>query len=100
MRRVVISDKVASEMAELDKFLTQGYALSRAAANARMTRMDDFVALLAGAVDYPLCRFRHWRALGYHCAVFEKNWIFAYEIFAEGIIVRDMAHTSILAEII
>jgi hypothetical protein len=25
-------------------------------------------------------------------------WIFAYEIFDEGVIVRDMAHTATLAE--
>ena len=36
--------------------------------------------------------------LGYHCAVFEKDWVFAYEVFDEGVIVRDMANTALLAE--
>jgi len=30
--------------------------------------------------------------------VFEKNWIFAYEIYDGGVIVRDMAHATTLAE--
>ena len=34
----------------------------------------------------------------YHCAVFEKDWVFAYEVFDEGVIVRDMANTALLAE--
>ena len=53
---------------------------------------------LAGAADYPLCRFKKWHRLGYRCAVFEKNWVFAYEVFDDGIIIRDMCHTAILKE--
>jgi len=98
MRRVVISDVVCEKIASLNLYLTQEFHLSREAAISRTKRMEDFVETLAYPADYPLCRFKHWRALGYRCVVFEKNWIFAYEIFEGGIIVRDMSHTSTLAE--
>lgn len=36
--------------------------------------------------------------LDYRCAVFEKHWVLAYQIFDEGIIIQDMSHTSLLKE--
>lgn len=58
--------------------------------------MRVFIRALSAEADYPLCRFRKWRKLGYRCAVFEGSWVFAYEVFDEGVIVRDMSHTSLL----
>ncbi len=59
--------------------------------------MRQFVFSFADeTVKYPLCRFKRWCKLGYRCAVFEKHWVFAYEIFPEGIIIRDMSHTAAL----
>jgi len=72
--------------------------LSETAALGRSARMRKFVYALGAPGDCPLCRFKRWRMYGYRCAVFEKDWIFAYEIFTEGIIIRDMSHTSILYE--
>jgi len=98
MRTVVISDTVQEKIANLRKYLLNELKLSREAAHARTNRMDVFLLSLGYPVDYPLCRFRRWQALGYRCAVFERSWIFAYEVFQDGIIVRDMSHTAILAE--
>jgi hypothetical protein len=56
----------------------------------------DFIRSFSANVDYPLCRFRKWRKLGYRCAVFEKDWVLAYEVLPEGIVVRDMSHTRLL----
>ena len=36
--------------------------------------------------------------LDYRCAVFEKHWVLAYQIFDECIIIQDMSHTAILKE--
>ena len=77
MRKVAISGAVLEKVADLRAYLT-----------------DE----LTGAADYPLCRFKKWHRLGYRCAVFEKNWVFAYEVFDDGIIIRDMCHTAILKE--
>ena len=98
MREVVVSDMVRAKIAALNSYLSEEFQLSREAAMFRIKRMEDFVETLANPADYPLCRFKRWRVLGYRCVVFEKSWIFAYEIFDGGIIVRDMSHATVLVE--
>ncbi len=98
MREVVVSKLVREKIEELKTYLTQDFQLSWDAASARIQRMEDYVESFSNAVDYPKCRFKRWRALGYRCAVFEKSWIFAYEVFDDGIIIRDMSNTALLAE--
>lgn len=91
MREVVVSETVLGKIV----FLRDSLKMSKEAARRRCDRMDEFFASLAVRVDYPLCRFRKWRMLGYHCAVFEKDWVFAYEIFDDGVIIRDMSNTAL-----
>ena len=98
MREVVVSDVVREKIAALESFLKNELGLSKKAASKRCDRIDEFLLALGRPADYPPCRFKRWRPLGYRCAVFEKTWIFAYEIFNGGVIVRDMSHTSMLAE--
>lgn len=98
MREVLIADTVLNRISELRIYLVEELKLSREAALNRTERMDDFLRSLGNAADYPLCRFRKWCSLGYRCAVFEKDWVFAYELFDEGVIVRDMSHTALLKE--
>lgn len=96
MREVRISGSVKDKLADLESYLIDDLKLSEEAALHRSDLMREFVRSLCNNVDYPLCRFRKWSALGYRCAVFEKNWVFAYEVFEDGVIVRDMSHTSML----
>jgi len=98
MRKVNISVTVLDKISELELFLKNELKFSKEAARKRSDRMRVFVASLAMPADYALCRFKKWRELGYRCAVFEKSWVFAYEIFDGGVIVRDMAHTTSLIE--
>ena len=98
MRKVIISDKVRKKLEELECFLIDELKLSEEAALKRSKRMRVFTDSLSVPADYALCRFKRWRELGYRCAVFEKSWVFAYEIFDGGVIVRDMSHTATLAE--
>jgi hypothetical protein len=98
MRTVVISDTVQGKIADLRQYLLNELKLSREAATARTYRMDVFLLSLGYPADYPPCRFKRWRELGYRCAVFERDWIFAYEVFENGVIVRDMSHTAVLVE--
>jgi len=98
MREILISDAVINEVSDLRIYLVEQLKMSREAAQKRVDRIDGFLLSLANEADYPLCRFRKWQALGYRCAVFEKDWVFAYELFEDGIIVRDMSHTSLLAK--
>jgi hypothetical protein len=98
MREVYISDTVHAKIHELELYLKNELNLSKEAALKRSNQMRKFVFSLNSPVKHALCRFKQWRILGYHCAIFEKTWIFAYEIFEEGIIIRDMSHTAILKE--
>jgi hypothetical protein len=98
MREVVIADAVMDKIADLRIYLIEQLKLSWGATQKRIDRIDGFLLSLTNTADYPKCRFKGWRTLGYRCAVFEKNWVFAYEVFEDGIIVRDMSHTSLLAK--
>ncbi len=60
--------------------------------------ITEFIISLGAEVDHPLCRFKRWRKLGYRCAVFEKDWILAYETTPHGVIVQDMSNTALLTE--
>jgi hypothetical protein len=91
MRNIIISNVVHHRIDELECYLIDELKLSEEAAMKRSWRIRKFVASLSNPVDYALCRFKRWRALGYRCVVFE-GWVFAYEIFDGGVIVRDMAH--------
>ena len=95
---VIVSEIVWDKIRALRIYLSEELKMSHEAALKRTDRMNDFLKSLNGIAIYPLCRFLRWRVLGYHCVVFEKDWVFAYEILADGIIVQDMSHTSILVE--
>jgi len=98
MREVQVSKQVWDKISELETYLQVELKFSKEAARKRSDRMSVFLKSLSIPVDYVLCRFKRWRIKGYHCAVFEKDWVFAYEIFENGVIVRDMAHTATLIE--
>ena len=98
MREVVISQTVLDKIDDLEYFLKTELKLSKEAAKCRCDRMETLFQSLEGIADYPLCRFKKWRVLGYRCVPFEKNWIFAYELFDDGIIVRDMSHAKLLKD--
>ena len=93
---VIVSETVWAKIRALRIYLSEELKMSQEAALKRTDRMNEFLKSLDGIAIYPLCRFLRWLVLGYRCVVFEKDWIFAYEILEDGIIVQDMAHTSIL----
>lgn len=98
MRKVVISAHVQRKIEELNDYLTRGYGMSQGAADEHSRRMEAFVNSLTLNADYALCRFKRWRELGYRCVVFEKGWVFAYETFEQGVVVRDMCRTAMLKD--
>jgi hypothetical protein len=99
MREVYVSRQVLDKIHELEFYLKEDMKFSKEAARKRSDRMRIFLKSLNNpVVDYAPCRFKRWKALGYRCIVFEKSWVFAYEIIDEGIIVRDMSNTAALAK--
>lgn len=98
MRNIIISKGVRDKIDELEAYLRDDLKLSKEAARKRSDKMRKFVLSLAGDVDFPRCRFKRWCVMDYRCAVFEKDWVFAYEVVEEGIIIRDMSNTALLTE--
>ena len=98
MRKVKLSDVVLDYLDALTDYMVDELKISEEAALKGVGRIKDFLASLSFSADYALCRFKKWRELGYRCAVFEKSWVFAYEIFDEGVIIRDMSHATMLIE--
>ena len=98
MRKVELSGIVLQYLDDLTDYLVDELKISEEAACKRVGRIRGFLSALSLPADYTLCRFKKWRELGYRCAVFEKSWVFAYEIFDDGVIVRDMSHVAMLAE--
>ena len=96
MRKVIVSGTVLDMLAELRIYLAVELKLSEEAAEKRTERLRAFLKSLSAPVDYPLCRFKRWNVLGYRCVVFEKDWMFAYEVVPQGVIVRDMSHVKML----
>ena len=97
-RSYIVSPRVLNKLSDLVTYLKDDCKVSEEAALAYHNRFLTFIRSFGAEVDYPLCRFKRWRALGYRCAVFEKNWILAYEKVEEGVIVRDISHTALLSE--
>jgi hypothetical protein len=98
MCKIIIPNKLWSKIGEIKNYLINELKLSEEAAINRINRMEDFVKSFVIPTAYPLCRFKKWRDLGYRCAVFERDWIFAYEVFDNGVIVRDLSHTAALIQ--
>lgn len=98
MRKVYVSDLVWDKVSELESYLLDELKLSEKVALQCSSEIKKFISLLSSPADYPLCRFKRWRILGYRCAIFKKDWIFAYEVFKQGVIVRDMCHAKLLKE--
>jgi len=98
MCEIIIPERLWSKIGAIKSYLINELKLSEEAAISRINRMEDFVTSFGFSTAYPLCRFSKWRALGYRCAVFERDWIFAYEVFENGIIIRDLAHTATLIQ--
>jgi hypothetical protein len=95
MRKVIVSPPVQDAIGELNLFLTIEHKMSYSAASARVKRIYTALASLGGPADLALCRLRRWRLRGYRCKAID-NWVFAYEVVPEGVIVRDMRHSKLI----
>ena len=96
MREIIVSAEVLSMLSDVVDYLKNDLKMSEDAAMAYQKRFVKFIQSFGSNVDHPLCRFKRWQTLGYRCAVFEKQWVIAYEITPEGVIVRDMWNTALL----
>jgi len=72
MREVLISGLVWEKIAELESYLISELKLSETAALRRSARMRKFISAFSVSTDYPLCRFKRWRMLGYRSLYLKK----------------------------
>ena len=98
MRDIIVSATVLDKLSDLVSYLKDDIKLSEEAAQAYRGRIIEFIRTFSAEINHPLCRFKRWCKLGYRCAIFEKHWVLAYQIFDEGIIIQDMSHTLLLKE--
>ena len=73
MREVIVSEHLWGKIKEVNDYLINELHLSEEATEKRIRRMEQFVMDFAKRVDHPLCRFKKWRTLGYHCAAAVKR---------------------------
>ncbi|MDR1671357.1 MAG: hypothetical protein LBR57_02450 [Alistipes sp.] len=100
MRRVVISRRVNQQIYELERYLQQDFHFSKQAARRRSGAIKRAILRLGNPFgEAALCRFRKWRDKGYRCVSFD-GWVFAYEIVQDGVAVQDMAHSSLLSDVV
>lgn len=58
-----------------------------------ISRMEKFTEPLCAFPDkYPICRNKKFAKHGYHCAVFEKSYIFLYKVVGRQLIVFNVVH--------
>lgn len=94
-RSVVVSSLVRELLLELYVHLRYTLHLSKDAAKARMERLQAHTQTLRFSHSDSLCRYRRWRDKGWYCTSCEA-WVFAYEVFEDGVIIHDMRHSSVL----
>lgn len=97
-RPIIVSTNVVDKLSDVVAYLKDDLKLSQEAALKYRDRFLDFIRTFSAEVNHPLCRFKKWCEHGYRCAVFEKQWVIAYEIADKGIIVQDMSNTALLQE--
>lgn len=86
-------------MRELNFYLIHVLKFSRPNAHKRVERLRTKMLRSASLpVIHALCRFVPWQRLGYRCVPIE-GWVFAYEVYSWGVIIREMSHSSMLAEV-
>jgi hypothetical protein len=100
MRKVVFSDAVNMRLFDLERYLQHELHFSKPAARRRSQHIRNYVFRLRNPMfNTARCRSRKWHALGYHCISFD-GWVFAYEYILDGVVVRDMMHSSLIADVV
>ncbi|MDR2848199.1 MAG: hypothetical protein LBV39_03740 [Bacteroidales bacterium] len=99
MKPVEISGDVMKRIDELFHFIIDEYKSERTA-HQRIDDINIFLQSLGGNFLLAKCRRKKWHERGYRCAVFDHKWVFAYQVYAEKVIVHDMEYASKIIDVI
>ena len=47
---------------------------------------------------WPICNSKKYSTHNYHCAVFDKKWVFVYSITPKHVIIRDVVNGKLIKE--
>lgn len=93
--KVVVTKRADFEMSDIAIYIAeQGYPET---AQRYLKRLNDFAESISFLPQkYPVCRFSQFAKRGYHCAVFEDNYIFVYKIQPQSISILRVIHGRLL----
>ena len=62
-------------------------------------KMGAFGLLLGvNPFAWPVCSSSLYKSKNYHCAVFDKKWVFVYSITNNRVIIQDVIHGKLIKE--
>jgi hypothetical protein len=98
MKPVEIANNVLVCLDELFYYIVNEYKALETAHNY-INEIKEFLQKLGGCFTLAKCRQKKWHEKGYHCAVFNHRWIFAYQIYDDRVIIHDMDNTANISEV-
>ena len=98
MKPVEIADNVLERLDGLFSHIVNEYKAPETAHNY-IEEINKFLQKLGGCFALAKCRRKKWREKGYHCAVFNHRWIFAYQIYDDRVIVHDMEYAPNITDV-
>jgi len=98
MKPVEISVDALGKLDELFKYIVNEYKAPETAHNY-IEGINEFLQKLGGCFALAKCRRKKWREKGYHCAVYDHSWIFAYQIYDDRVIIHDMEYTANISDV-
>ena len=98
MKPVEIDDNVLNRLSELFDHIVSEYK-APVTAHKYIEEINEFLKKLGGGFTLAKCRRKKWHAMGYHCAVFNHRWVFAYKIYDDRVIIHDMEYVANISDV-
>lgn len=90
--RLIWNKRSDQSIAKIYQFIAENNPVN---AESFILRLYDFgESLRVFPEKYSPCRFKKFANRGYHCAVFEKNYIFLYRIKGNALYICNVIRTS------
>ena len=91
--QVVFTPKASESIDQIVIYIEEkGYPNTAQIFADRLYQFGQSLSLLPD--KYPICRFIQFAKYGYHCAVFEHNYVFIYKHTGEYCIILNVIHTK------
>ena len=98
MKPVEIATNVLERLDDLFNYIVNEYKAPETAHNY-IEKVNDFLQKLGGCFVLAKCRRKKWYVKGYHCAIFDHRWVFAYQIYDDRVIIHDMDYAANITDI-